>query len=189
MKNSNFHPSHDPQPGAPVVQRRVLIGAAVTAALAGVGFAWWNSRATDVPADPVEGFWSLQWDSPEGNPLSMSAFRGRPLLLNFWATWCPPCVEELPLINTFYRQNIVNGWQVLGLAVDKLEPVQAFLKKMPLEFPIGMAGLAGADLARSLGNLAGGLPFTVVFGADGAVLHRKLGRVNAGDLEAWGRLK
>jgi thiol-disulfide isomerase/thioredoxin len=119
----------------------------------------------------------------------MESFRGRPLLLNFWATWCPPCVEELPLINAFYRENKANGWQVLGLAVDNLAPVQSFLKKMPLDFPVGMAGLAGAELGRSLGNLTGGLPFSVVLGSDGQTLHRKLGRLNAADLAVWVRLK
>jgi len=121
--------------------------------------------------------------------MRMADFRGRPLLLNFWATWCPPCVEELPLINAFYKENLANGWQVLGLAVDKASAVQAFLKKMPLEFPVGMAGIAGADLGRSLGNLAGGLPFSVALSANGSVIQRKMGRLTASDLQAWARLK
>jgi thiol-disulfide isomerase/thioredoxin len=119
----------------------------------------------------------------------MESFRGKPLLINFWATWCPPCVEELPLINDFYRQNKSNGWQVLGLAVDKLPPVQSFLQKMPLEFPVGMAGMTGAELGRGLGNLAGGLPFSVVFNGAGMVVQRKLGRLTPSDLSAWLRLK
>jgi thiol-disulfide isomerase/thioredoxin len=119
----------------------------------------------------------------------MQSFQGRPLLVNFWATWCAPCVEELPLINDFYRQNKVNGWQVLGLAVDKIGPVQSFLQKMPLDFPVGMAGLSGAEMARALGNLSGGLPFSVVLGASGMVVQRKLGRLHPQDLTAWLRLK
>jgi thiol-disulfide isomerase/thioredoxin len=124
----------------------------------------------------------MKWDTPQGAKLPMQSFQGRPLLLNFWATWCPPCVEELPLINDFYLQNKANGWQVLGLAIDKLAPVQSFLQKMPLDFPVGMAGLVGADWVRGLGNPAGGLPFSVVLGANGAVLHRKMGRLLASDL-------
>jgi len=132
----------------------------------------------------------LQWEVPQGGDfMRMADFRGRPLLLNFWATWCPPCVEELPLINAFYKENLANGWQVLGLAVDKASAVQAFLKKMPLEFPVGMAGIAGADLGRSLGNLAGGLPFSVALSANGSVIQRKMGRLTASDLQAWARLK
>jgi thiol-disulfide isomerase/thioredoxin len=131
----------------------------------------------------------MQWETPQGGTVSMQAFQGRPLLVNFWATWCPPCVEELPLINDFYRQNKANGWQVLGLAVDKLAPVQAFLHKMPLDFPVGMAGLSGAELGRGLGNLAGGLPFSVALDSNGRIAQRKLGRLSAEDLTNWLRLK
>ena len=115
-------------------------------------------------------------------PHALADYKGQWVLLNFWATWCAPCVEELPLINDFYRQNNGKGWQVLGLAVDKLVPVQSFLRKMPLDFPVGMAGLAGAELGRGLGNVAGGLPFSVVIGANGAVLYRKMGRLHPSDL-------
>lgn len=166
-------------------QRRLLLGAtAAGAALLGVGAAWWRGQPSDAApvSEPVQGFWALAWDTPSGGKLSMQSLRGRPLVLNFWATWCAPCVEELPLLNDFYRQNRANGWQVLGLAVDKLVPVQGFLKKMPLDFPVGMAGLAGAELGRGLGNVAGGLPFTIVLGANGAVLYRKMGRLHAEDL-------
>lgn len=166
-------------------RRRVLMAStAAGAALLGLGTAWWRSQTpgSGPAAEPVEGFWTMQWDTPQGDKLPMQSFRGRPLLLNFWATWCTPCVEELPLINDFYRQNKANGWQVLGLAIDKLAPVQSFLKKMPLDFPVGMAGLEGADLGHGLGNVAGGLPFSVVFGVQGDVLYRKMGRLHAEDL-------
>ncbi len=131
----------------------------------------------------------MQWDMPQGGRVAMEAFRGRPLLVNFWATWCAPCVEELPLINDFYRQNKANGWQVLALAVDRLASVQSFLQKMPLDFPVGMAGASGTELGRGLGNLAGGLPFSVVLSTDGMVVQRKLGRLTPDDLAAWLRLK
>jgi len=115
--------------------------------------------------------------------------QGRPVLLNFWATWCPPCVEELPLIEGFFQTQRANGWQVVGLAVDQLSAVQGFLRKTPVSFPVGLAGLAGTGLSRSLGNLSGGLPFTVVLGASGGVLHRKMGRLNAADLQLVAALK
>jgi thiol-disulfide isomerase/thioredoxin len=171
--------------------RRVMLASvAATAALAGVGLAWWRAQTSDAPPQtPVDGLWAMKWDTPAGTVLAMESFRGKPLLLNFWATWCPPCVEELPLINAFYRENKDKNWQVLALAVDGLTPVQAFLQRMPLDFPIGMAGMAGAELGRGLGNLTGSLPFTVVLGASGQVLHRKLGRLKSADLDAWLRLK
>lgn len=181
-----------PVPEAQPTRRRLLLAAtAAGAGLAGVGAAWWRMQGTQAPAPtpPVEGFWANQFDTPDGGKLALQSFQGRPLLINFWATWCAPCVEELPLINDFFVKNRSNGWQVIGLAVDKLAPVQGFLQKMPLAFPVGMAGLGGAELSRGLGNLVGGLPFSVVFGRDGMVLQRKMGRLTPADLDSWLRLK
>lgn len=172
-----------------VWRRRVLLGgAASVAALAGVGAAWWERRS-DAAASPIPGFWEQQWPTPNGEMVGMQSLMGRPLLLNFWATWCPPCVEELPLINAFYREHHANGWQVLALAVDKLAPVQKFLRAMPLDFSVGLAGSVGADWARSLGNLAGGLPFSVVLDSQGVVVQRKIGRLTPADLAAWSGIK
>jgi thiol-disulfide isomerase/thioredoxin len=180
-----------PVPESAGRQRRMLIAAAALAALSGGGLAWWraNPGAGSSASEPIEGFWSMHWPSPQGLPVQLQTFRGRPLLINFWATWCPPCVEELPLINAFYRQNSRNGWQVLGLAVDKASAVQSFLKTMPLDFPIAMAGLPGTELSRSLGNLSGSLPFSVAIGSDGMVRQRKMGRLTPDDLAQWVQLK
>lgn len=169
-------------------RRWLLRGLAGSAALAGVGVALWKGGGASV-AEPVPGFWAQRWEAPDGGPITLQSFQGRPLLINFWATWCPPCVEELPLINQFFRENRSNGWQVLALAIDKKVPVQAFLQRMPLDFPVALAGMAGADLGRSLGNLTGGLPFTVVLSGDGVVQQRKMGRVLPADLQAWAGLK
>ena len=78
---------------------------------------------------------------------------------------------------------------MLGLAVDKKAPVEAFLRRTPLDFPVALAGMAGAELGRSLGNLSGGLPFTVVLSSDGVVQQRRMGRVLPADLDAWLGLK
>lgn len=173
---------------ASVSRRRLLVGGVAGAALlAGAGLAVWRLRPTDDGADPA-GFWSLSFPTPQGQPLAAGSLRGRPLLLNFWATWCPPCVEEFPLLDAFYRENAGKGWQVLGLAIDQPSAVRAFLQRTPVAFPIGMAGLEGTELSKSLGNRAGGLPFTVVFGADGSVRHRRMGRVSQDDLKQWASL-
>jgi thiol-disulfide isomerase/thioredoxin len=179
----------DQEEAQPGWKRRAWLGgAAGVAALAGVGVAWWEQKG-EVAVSPLPGFWDQQWPTPSGEMLNMKSLKGRPLLVNFWATWCPPCVEELPLINSFYREHRANGWQVLALAVDQLAPVQKFLQAMPLDFPVGLAGAAGADWARSLGNLAGGLPFTVVVDSQGGVVQRKIGRLLPADLAAWSGIK
>ena len=116
----------------------------------------------------------------------MADLRGKPLLINFWATWCPPCVKELPEIERFARDHATRV-RVVGLAIDRLEPVQAFLKKLPLSFDIGLAGMAGTDLARSLGNSAGALPFSVLLDGSGAVVQRKLGETHYEELVSWTR--
>lgn len=180
---------------APNNQRRGwLVGAAALAAAAGAGLSWWHDHAPvgavpDPVAEPAPGFWGKQWETPAGPLLATQSLKGRPLLLNFWATWCPPCVEELPLLNRFFNAHKAAGWQVVGLAIDKKSAVDPFLLKNPLDFPVALAGLSGADLGRTLGNLTGSLPFTVIIGSDGNVLHRKMGRISPEDLSAWAALK
>jgi peroxiredoxin len=163
----------------------ILAGVAGAAALAGTGVGWWRLRPHDVESGAEAAFWAAQFEGPKGEAIDLRSWRGKPLLVNFWATWCPPCVEELPLLNAFHQQHAASGWQVLGLAVDQPSAVQRFMEKLPLNFPVGMAGLAGTELSRTLGNATGALPFTVVMDRDGLVRHRKLGKVDIADLERW----
>ena len=162
-------------------------GVAAAAALAGMGAAAWKLRLGAVAEPATEAFWAMRFDSPEGQSLAMASLRGKPLLVNFWATWCPPCVEELPMLDSFYQARR-NQYQVLGLAVDQPSAVRQWLQTKPLSFPVAMAGLNGTQLSKSLGNLAGVLPFSVVFSATGELLHRRIGKVTEADLALWGQL-
>ncbi len=176
--------------GAQASRRRWLVGTvAATAVLAGWGLNKWLKPPSTGTGGGKPAIWNLDFEVPGKSPLQMKAFAGRPLLLNFWATWCPPCIEELPLLDHFFRENSVNGWQVLGLAVDQASAVSAFLQQTPLQFPIAIAGMTGIELSKTLGNLSGGLPFTVVLGSTGEILHRKMGRVSPQDLQAWALLR
>lgn len=170
-------------------RRALMLGVGGAALAAGAGLAWWRLRPADLETGAADAFWPLSFQTPTGQTLAMGSFKGRPLLLNFWATWCPPCVEEMPMLDAFFREHAAKGWQVVGLAVDQPSAVRSFLVRRPVTFPIALAGLEGTDLGRSLGNLAGGLPFTVVFGGDGSVRHRRMGRVSAADLTQWSQLR
>lgn len=166
-------------------RRMAMLGVGAAAAAVGVGVGVWRLRVQDrpLPAD----FWSLRFERPEGGELAMAALKGRPALLNFWATWCAPCIKELPLLDQFQRER-AGRWQVVGLAIDGPTPVREFLLKRPLGFPVGLAGLNGVDLARALGNDAGGLPFSVLIDAQGQLRERKLGALTEEELARWGGL-
>ena len=172
------------------MQRRtwVGVGVAAVAAAAGGGLAWWRHEPQRVLSAAEQAFWAATLNDPLGQPVDFNAMRGRPLLLNFWATWCPPCVQELPMLNAFYQANAPRGWQVVGLAVDQPKAVQSFMKKLPLSFPVAMAGFNGVELSRSLGNPNGSLPYTVVMDRSGQVVHQKVGRVSEEDLAEWAQM-
>lgn len=168
---------------SPVTRRLILAGAGVGAAAVGASLAW---RKLNPPAaSPVaQAFWARRFPGLDGTEVDVARWRGKPLLVNFWATWCPPCVKELPEINQFYKEASAKGWRVLGLAIDQAEPVQAFLKKTPLDFTIALGGPEGLSLVRELGNPAGGLPFSVVFDETGEISWRRLGVTQLSDLRA-----
>jgi len=128
------------------------------------------------------GIWTLRFPRPQGGELVLAQLRGAPLLLNFWATWCPPCVREMPALDRVHREFAPRGLAVVGLAIDAPTPVREFLVRTPVGYPIGLAGFEGTELSRRLGNDRGALPFSVLFGADGAIRQRKLGEATEDDL-------
>lgn len=163
-------------------------GVATVAAATGVGWSLWRQQgagATATDASVEKELWSLSFEAPGGGRLSMASFRGQPLVLNFWATWCPPCVREMPALDRFARDFSVRGWRVVGLAADNAEPVRAFLERAPVSYAIALTGFAGIELSRRLGNVSGGLPFTVLFGRDGTLLQRHIGETTYEQLAAW----
>ncbi|NRF66728.1 TlpA family protein disulfide reductase [Aquincola sp. S2] len=167
-------------------RRQILTGAvAGAAALGGAGFAWWHRQAD--AGDPLAAMWLMRFERPEGGELAMASLRGKPLLINFWATWCAPCLREMPEIDRFYRDFSKRQGQVIGVAIDGPKPVREFLGRVKIGFPIGLGGLDGTDLVHQLGNLQGALPFTVMISPKGTIAQRKMGETSYDELQSWSR--
>ena len=174
-----------PDPSSPLRRRLLFAGAAGAALVAGAGVALRDRKGAEPAA---EALFAAAFDTPDGGRIDMRALRGKPLLVNFWATWCAPCVREMPQIDRFHREWAPRGWQVLGLAIDGPTPVREFLAtRLQIAFPIGLAGVEGTELSRRLGNERGGLPFSVVLDAEGRIVERKLGETHYDELVGWAR--
>lgn len=161
-----------------------LLTVAAVAGTAGIGSALWRHRVSQPSAD-AQKLWAMRFEQPSGKELVMADFKGQPLLLNFWATWCPPCITEMPLLDRFEQEHRQRGWRVVGLAIDRPAAVSEFLIRNPIGFAIALAGAEGVSLTRSLGNQGGGLPFSVVFDRQGRIARTKLGSVHEKELAAW----
>ncbi|MEY2780961.1 MAG: hypothetical protein RL307_665 [Pseudomonadota bacterium] len=174
----------------PISRRQWLTVLGASGALAaGLGWLTWQGQQDHaLPISAAQTLWSSEFDTPQGEPLKLSGLRGKPLLINFWATWCPPCVQEIPLLVDFYRQNAAKGWQILGLAIDQPSRVKRFMTELDMPYLVGLAGLNGTELMKILGNDNGGLPFTLALAADGSVLMKKLGQLHAPDLANLAKL-
>jgi thiol-disulfide isomerase/thioredoxin len=120
-----------------------------------------------------------------GTPVILPAL-GKPMLVNYWASWCGPCREEMPLLSAFAKQQGGNGVQVLGIALEEAEPARAFLAARPVDYPVAHEQPSPTDSSVALGNRLGVLPYSVLIGADGRVLARRAGNFrDRADLQAW----
>ena len=121
-----------------------------------------------------------------GTPTDVpGAWRGRPLLINVWASWCGPCIEEMPELQRFSAKEGADGVQVVGIALDDPDAVRAFLQRVPVAYPILIESAGPADASVSLGNRKGVLPYSVLVGADGTLLERRVGPFVPGELDAF----
>lgn len=124
----------------------------------------------------------------EGRPLDLRQHAaGRPLLINVWASWCAPCVEEMPELERFAATQGDNGVQVLGLALDTADGVRGFLQRIPVDYPIVVETPGPRDASVQLGNTQGLLPYSVLFDAQGRRVKAKLGPFAHGEIDGWAK--
>ena len=162
-------------------RREALTLAAVGAAAAGAGLVastLWLQSGSGAAALLSSVFPDLS-----GRPRRLLEWRGRILLCNFWATWCAPCREEMPMLAQIREKYAANGVEFVGIGIDSADKIREFVKEYPVGYPILAADATAIDLMRALGNSAGALPFTVILDRAGAVGYRKLGMIVRGDLE------
>jgi thiol-disulfide isomerase/thioredoxin len=112
-------------------------------------------------------------------------YAGRPMLVNVWASWCAPCLKEMPELQRFAMQHAANGVQVVGIALDDADAVNAFLRRVPVSYPILLDTPGPADAGVRLGNPKGVLPYSVLVSADGRLLKQRIGPFDEGEIDAW----
>lgn len=139
-------------------------------------------------AAPGEPMPVLRLHDRSGTQLLLpDAYRGRPILINFWASWCGPCIKEMPELDRFAAAQKPQGVQVVGIALDDLEAVNRFLGSTPVGYPIVLDAPGPRDSSVQLGNPKGVLPYSVLIGADGRLVKQKIGPFEDGEIEAWVR--
>lgn len=135
-----------------------------------------SGAATGVAAQAVgvRKLFEATWPDVKGGGVPMRSFLGKPLVVNFWATWCAPCLEEMPHLDELARS--LANVQFVGLGIDTQANIERFLAGVPVAYPVLVAGNSAIANVRELGNAAGGLPFTVLINAKGELVETLLGQ-------------
>ncbi len=176
-------------------RRTVLLGLGGLAAMAVSGWAAWRAssrsapaanRSVGVSAESVRAqpnpraLYDARLPGLDGQEFLLNALKGRPLVVNFWATWCAPCVQEMPYLDSMAKE--LPELVFVGIGIDTAQNIAQFVAKLPVSYRLLVAGHAGIAMVRELGNSAGGLPFTLLFDANGSIFDSILGQVEPVDL-------
>jgi len=170
------------------MSRRAALAVLATGGLAaglGVAVNWWRTRPAKPADNASAALFAASFPDPDGRQQPLEQWRGRPLVVNFWATWCPPCVEEMPALQEVRDAYRGRGVEVIGVGIDNAGKIAEFRQKHGITLPLLVAGAGGSELNRALGNPGGALPFTVLISADGQVRERHLGQVSPAQLRQW----
>ena len=162
--------------------RFALLVVALGSGAAVLGFAahsWLRAGSLSVPTTTTE--FALR--DLAGKTHSLADYRGKLVLLNFWATWCPPCREEIPLFIDLQKRYQKQGLQIVGISIDNPEAVARYWQEMHINYLLLLADESTYALMATYGNRSGGLPYSVLIGADGQVAGTKLGAYRKQELE------
>ena len=162
----------------------VFVAIAILSAVFGAYVSFKKQPSVNYDSPALGSLMKANLPDTQGQTHALSEWRGKVLLVNFWATWCPPCVEEMPELVDLQNSSEIKNLQIVGIGVDSPSNIQQFTKKFQISYPILVAGMEGTEIARALGNQAGGLPFTVLIDADGRVRQTYLGRLNMNRVKA-----
>jgi thiol-disulfide isomerase/thioredoxin len=157
----------------------LMVGVGAAAAVAGVVAGPWLSGA---PLDTAT-LMSARLADLSGKVRSLTEWQGKVMVVNFWATWCPPCREEIPGLVRARDKLAPSGVEFIGIAIDQASKVNEFARNVHISYPLLTTDAAGFDLVRKLGNPSGGLPFTVILDRKGSLAHRNLGAVTQQRIE------
>ena len=168
-----------------ISRREWLVTAGVAVAAGAGGFAVNAWRTTPEPAGDAgnDALLKLRLPDLDERPQAIGDFSGKVVVVNFWATWCAPCREEIPLFVKLQSRYADRGLQFVGIAIDQPEKVKPFAAEFAMNFPVLIGGVEVIDLSRRLGNRAGVLPFTVVLGRDGRIKASAVGAAKPEKLE------
>ena len=167
----------------------ILLAGGISIGMAIVGQRWIERPGTE-DASSIRSTAPLQFlpdfglPDLEGHEISSEAWAGKVVVINYWASWCPPCVREMPLFIQTQDALGDSGVQVVGIAVDRIEDVEKFIADYPVNYPILMADPEAVALSKRLGNRVEGLPFTVIFDHRGRRVFSRTGEIAAADLKA-----
>lgn len=164
--------------------KKILSAIAYLAATMALGFAIYhfflspNSRSSQSAALATQALFAANLPNENGVNQALSQYKGKIIVLNFWATWCSPCREEMPELSQLYEEYKSKNVVVLGVAVDELALVKEFSQATPVSYPLFAAENDGMNLTANLGNDKGILPYTVIIKPDGSVVKTFFGRIN-----------
>jgi peroxiredoxin len=133
----------------------------------------------------AEAFFAQTFNDLDGQPTDMARWKDRIVVVNFWATWCPPCVEEMPDLQRIHDEYSSRGVTVIGLGIDSPSSLKRFRDEHLLSLPLFAAGVSGSELGRALGNPSGALPYTVLVDREGRIVQARLGQVQPAELRRW----